>query len=255
MNEKMISIQRRFLFIDLIDNFLEEEFKPKLTKKKLIIHHYSKVPAENFFKEITYHLCLERVESEILESMTKMNRYMLRRAKKEPYEVVVKDHPTDEELNEFQKFYNQFVKIKQTRNINRYRLNRLKRLRDQGVVVFTKLQNTNGEALCYRIYIKDKEMVLNFYTCTAAWIRNRPDLKQQIRFANRYLLWENMMLFKKRGYKIYDYGGITDIEEINKFKEDFGFKGVEAYHGFETDSIFGKILVRLHWRKKIYLFS
>lgn len=251
----MISIKKKLFFIDLIDVFLAEEYNPERSKNRLIVHHYSKVPGDNLFGETTYQLSLEKDEDELLEGMSKMNRYMLRRAKKEPYEVIVKDNPTDGDLMEFQDFYNKFVKTKNTHKVNRYRFNRLKRLRDQGVVVFTKLQNTNAESLCYRIYIIDKDVVLNFYTCSATWMKELPDLKQQIRFANRYLLWENMKLFKKRGFKIYDYGGITDIDEINKFKEDFGFIGIEVYHGFDTESFIGKILVRLHWRKNIYLFS
>ncbi|KGR73999.1 hypothetical protein [Ureibacillus sinduriensis] len=251
----MISIQKKLFFIDLIDVFLAEEYNPKLSKKRLIIHHYSRVPGDNLFGEITYQLSLEKDEAELLEGMSKMNRYMLRRANKEPYEVVVKHNPTDGDLIEFQNFYNKFVQTKNTHKVNRYRLNRLKRLRDKGVVVFTKLQNTNAVALCYRIYIIDSDVVLNVYACSATWIKEQPDLKQQIRFANRYLLWQNMKLFKSRGFKIYDYGGITDINEINKFKEDFGFIGVEVYHGFDTESIIGKILVKLHWRKNIYLFS
>ena len=97
-------------------------------------------------------------------------------------------------------------------------------------------------------------MVLNLYTCTASWIQDRPDLKHQINFANRHLLWENILFFKSKGYKIYDFGGITEVDEINKFKEDFGFLGVETYHGFETKSVIGKILIKLHVKRIIYLF-
>ena len=133
-------------------------------------------------------------------------------------------------------------------------MRRLKVLRNKGVLYFTKLENTDGEALCYQIRLVDKDLVLSLYGCTAVWIQDRPDLKQQIRYANRYLLWENMMYFKKMGYKTYDYGGITKIEGINKFKEDLGFIEVETYHGFVTTSITGKFLKMLHRMKIIYLF-
>lgn len=250
----MISIERRFFFIDLIDVYLEEEYKIQRSKRKLVVHHYSKVPGTKLFEEITYKINLEKDESELLQDMSKTNRYKLRRAEKQPYEYIVKDSPTDNDLKEFQLFYNEFVKIKKTNTINNYRLNRLKHLRNKGVLIFTKLQNTNGEALGYQIHIRDKDLVLNYYTCTAAWIKDRPDLNQQINFANRYLLWKNMLLFKNRGYKIYDFGGITDVHEINKFKEEFGFLRVKTYHGLEAKSFIGKVLIKLHWMKFIYLF-
>ncbi|MEO4053430.1 hypothetical protein [Solibacillus sp. CAU 1738] len=250
----MISVERKLFFMELIDVFLAEEYNPKLTKKNIVVYHYAKVSGGNLFKEITYQINLEKDESELMDGMNKGNRNKLRRAKKEPYVVIIKDNPTDEDLKEFQQFYNKFVKIKKTNKINFIQMRRLKLLRNKGVLIFTKLQNTNGEALCYQIRLIDQDLVLSLYGCTAVWIKNRPDLKQQIRYANRFLLWENIMHFKNRGFKTYDYGGITEVNEINKFKEDFGFIEVETYHGLETESVIGKILIKLHWKKLIYLF-
>lgn len=250
----MISIKRKLFLIDLIEVFLAEEFTTNL-KNKLIIYHYSRVPKKNLFKEITYQINLEKDENELLAGMNKSSRSKLRRAKKEPYRVIVKDHPSDGDLKEFRQFYNKFAKFKKIHKINNFRFTRLKLLRNKGVLVFTKLQNTNGDALCYQIRIIDKGLVLSLYGCTAAWIQDRDDLKQQIRYANRYLLWENLMMFKKRGFKYYDYGGITNISEVNKFKEGFGFERVDTYHGFDTVSLVGKILVKLHRWKNIYLFT
>lgn len=250
----MISVKRKLFFIDLIDVFLAEEYDPKFTKNNLVVYNYSKVPGGNLFNEITYQMDLEKDESEILENMTSGNRHKVRKAKKEPYVVIVKDNPTNKDLKEFQKFNNQFVKIKKKEKLDYLQMRRLKLFRDKGVLVFTKLQNTNGFVLGYQIHLIDKDLVLNLYTCTATWVMNRPDLKKQINLANRHLLWENIVLFKKRGYKIYDFGGITEVGEINKFKEDFGFVKVTTYHGIETKSFIGKVIRKLHRIKIIYLF-
>lgn len=135
--------------------------------------------------------------------MTSGNRHKVRRAKKEPFVFIVKDNPTNKDLKEFQKFNNHFVKIKKKEKLDYLQMRRLKLFRDKGVLVFTKLQNTNGFVLGYQIHLIDKDLVLNLYTCTAAWVKNRPDLKQQVNLSNRHLLWENILLFKKRGYKIW----------------------------------------------------
>lgn len=250
----MISVKRKLFFVDLLDVFLAEEFKPAYTKKNVVVYNYSKVPGGNLFKEITYQLLLEKDENQLLGEMTGGNRRKVNRAKKEPFEIFVNDKPTNKDLKEFQLFYNNFVKIKKVNKINFLQMQRLKLLRNQGVLVYTKLQNNNSETLSYQIHLIDNALVLNLYTCTAAWIHGRPELKQQINFANRHLLWENILYFKSKGYKIYDFGGITEIAEINKFKEDFGFVGVETYHGLETKSILGKLLIKLHVKKIVYLF-
>ena len=242
----LITIKRKIPFIDLVHVFLAEEYEPELSQKNIVVHVYSRNSGNSLQESTTYYVNLEKEENELLQNMSKMNRYMLRRAKKEAYEVIIKDNPTDSDLKEFQQFYNEFVKVKKICNINNFRLNTLRLLRDEKALVFTKLQNTQGEALCYRIYLTDKNLVLNYYTCTAVWVQERPDLKQEIRFANRYLLWENMMLFKQRGFKIYDYGKITAVNEINKFKKDFGFKGAITYHGHETQSLAGKVIIKLN---------
>lgn len=250
----LITVKRKLFFIDLIDIFLAEEFDPKHTKKSVIVYNYSKVPGGNLFKETTYQINLEKDEDELLANMSAGNRRKVRRAKKEPYVVIVKDNPTDLDLKEFQVFNNNFAKIKKYKKLDYLHMRRMKLLRKKGVLIFTKLQNTNGEALCYQIHLIDKDLVLNLYTCTAAWIQDRPDLKHQINYANRHLLWENIIFFKSKGYKIYDFGGITEIDEINKFKEDFGFLEVETYHGFATKSFIGRILLKLHRKRIIDLF-
>lgn len=241
-------------FIELIDIFLADEFTLQPSKNNIVIYHYAKKTSGKLFKESTYQLDLQQDEQQLLQNMTKGNRSKLRRSKKEPYVVIFQHNPTDEELKHFKQFYNAFVKTKKTRRLTSLQMKRLKMLRNKGLLVLTKLQNCNGDILCYQIRLIDGDLVLSLYGCTALWLQERPDLKQQIRYANRYLLWENIRYFKKMGYKTYDYGGGTAIDEINKFKEGFGFNEVTTYHGFETNSVMGMLLKLLHRLKIIYLF-
>lgn len=241
-------------FIELIDIFLADEFTLQPSKNNLVVYHYAKKTSGKLFKESTYQLDLQQDEQQLLENMTKGNRSKLRRSKKEPYVVTFQHNPTDEELKQFQQFYNAFAKTKRTQLLTSLHMKRLKMLRDKGLLVLTKLQNHHDDTLCYQIRLIDGDFVLSLYGCIALWLQERPNLKQPIRYANRYLLWENIMYFKKMGYKTYDYGGATSIDEINKFKEDFGFNEVTTYHGLETNSVMGKFLKLLHRLKIIYLF-
>ncbi|WP_354472094.1 hypothetical protein [Lysinibacillus parviboronicapiens] len=214
-------------------------------RKKLVCYTQTKQPEQKLEGHTTLQIILQQEEDALLADLSKMNRYMLRRAKKEPYQVIVKENPTDLELKEFQQFYNAFAKMKDTNRVRKFHMQTLQLLREKGALVYTKLQNYEGDALCYRLYIVDGDMVLNLYTGTAAWIKDRSDLKQQIRFANRYLLWENIMMFRNRGFARYDFGALTNKEEIKEFKLGFGGQEVDVYFGYLTDSMIGKLFLQL----------
>ncbi|MEY9975776.1 hypothetical protein [Lysinibacillus sp. RC79] len=233
------------MFMNLEHIYFAEERNNASERKNLVCYHQTKRPMQSLQTQKTLQIMLQQDEEILLANLSKMNRYMLRRAKKEPYEVIVKENPSDQELLEFQQFYNAFAKVKNTDRVRKFHLQTLKLLREKGALVYTKLQNDEGEALCYRLYIVDEDIVFNLYTGTAIWIKDRTDLKQQIRFANRYLLWENIMMFRSRGYERYDFGAVTNKEEINEFKLGFGAQEVEVYHGYLTDSILGKLILRL----------
>lgn len=251
----MIRIERKWPLVKLQHLFLADRYEGVKEPGQIVVYAYSKTAGPTLQKSTTYQISLADSEDVMLGRMTKMNRYMLRRAEKEPFVVKVMDNPNDQDLVLFQQFYNEFVKTKEIPPINGFRLRTLKLLRDQGVVVLTKLMNRNGVALCYRLYVIDGPLVLNLYTSTGVWLlAQRPELKQQIRFANRYLLWANMQLFKERGLSVYDYGGTTTIQEINQFKEDFGFDEIATYHGLEATSLIGKCIVQVnHWKNDLLI--
>lgn len=233
------------MFVEMEHIYFAEQCDEVKERKKLVCYTQTKQPEQKLEGHTTLQIILQQEEDELLADLSKMNRYMLRRAKKEPYQVIVKEDPTDLELKEFQQFYNAFAKMKDTNRVRKFHMQTLQLLREKGALVYTKLQNYEGDALCYRLYIVDGDMVLNLYTGTAAWIKDRSDLKQQIRFANRYLLWENIMMFRNRGFARYDFGALTNKEEIKEFKLGFGGQEVDVYFGYLTDSMIGKLFLQL----------
>ena len=233
------------MFVEMEHIYFAEQCDEVKERKKLVCYTQTKQPEQKLEGHTTLQIILQQEEDALLADLSKMNRYMLRRAKKEPYQVIVKEDPTDLELKEFQQFYNAFAKMKDTNRVRKFHMQTLQLLREKGALVYTKLQNNEGDELCYRIYIVDGDMALNLYTGTAAWIKDRPDLKQQIRFANRYLLWENIMMFRNRGFARYDFGALTNKEEIKEFKLGFGGQEVDVYFGYLTDSRIGKLFLQL----------
>lgn len=81
----VISLKRKFLFIDLIDVYLAEECSAKSAEKDVAVYIYSKVPGEKLYKDITYQLDLEKDESELLANITRGNRHKVRRAEKRAF--------------------------------------------------------------------------------------------------------------------------------------------------------------------------
>lgn len=247
--EIILTFKRKVMFMEILYIYFADKRNYVEEQRKIVCYEQARQPEKQLNGQTTLQIDLQQDESVLLEDLSKMNRYMLRRAKREPYEVIVKDNPTNLELKEFQHFYNIFAKMKNTNRIRKYHMRTLELLRDKGALIYTKLQNDQGDALCYRIYIVNGDKVLNVYNGTVTWIKDRPDLKQQIRFANRYLLWENVMMFRSKGYVTYDFGALTHVEEIKKFKLGFGGQEVDVYSGYLTDSTLGSLLLSLRQLK------
>ena len=64
--------------------------------------------------------------------------------------------------------------------------------------------------------------------------------------ANRLLHYTDMLFFKNHGSKIYDWGGISDSEEIRNitdFKSRFGGIEIDTFYVQEAVSLKGKIVL------------
>ncbi|MEG0260499.1 MAG: hypothetical protein RR651_11550 [Lysinibacillus sp.] len=227
--------------------------EPTTTRKplKLVSYTHSLTPSRRLQKEETVHIDLLQDEKSLFSSISKRNQQMLKRAQKEQLQVVLYDNPTCGDLVGFQQYYNRFAKKKGATPIEKYHMQTLEILRDKGAILLSKVQSICGQVLCYRLDIVDGKTAMSRYVATSDSLVMPEELKQPIRFANRYLLWENIRLYKQLGYEIYDMGGLSQIPTINQFKRGFGGQVVEVYSGYIAQSKMSALLLGMRkWTRQ-----
>lgn len=73
--------------------------------------------------------------------------------------------------------------------------------------------------------------------------------------ANKRLHWEDICMFKNQGKKIYDWGGISSLDNpngIDEFKLKFGGSPLTYYNIYKGASLLGKIAITLfRWNNRI----
>lgn len=194
---------------------------------------------------------VDRKEEEIFADIHKNTRYKINRAeKRDPIHYHVTDFPTDDQLQQFVVFFNNFAKHKRIQGAN---LERLKSFRDQHAIVLSYITDNQERILCTHIhYIVDDYSCL-LYSASARFENSQ--IRNLIGRANRYLHWQDIKLAKAKGLKWYNFGGIStdkkDIphQTINQFKMEFGGQLVDVLTRMYGSTVLGKCAVFLYKMK------
>ena len=154
-----------------------------------------------------------------------------------------KTSPTDQDIREFRRFYNRFAKNKKTDKCDAIHEYTMRLLRNSGNLLMTTILDDNQNILCYRVYIVDGKKATALYSASHYRIGENQQRKRSLSIAHRSLKWRNMVYFKEKGFEIYDMGGLSNDENIRKFKFEFGGEVVPVYSGYVTRTIWGKLLL------------
>ncbi|GGA72925.1 hypothetical protein [Ornithinibacillus halotolerans] len=210
-------------------------------KEKGILHSYGK----------TLVIDVHRPEDEIYKEIHKNTRYKINRAsKRDPILYFELTSPTDEEINAFLQFFNEFAAHK---NIPKGNLQRLTGLRDQNALMISYMTDENFNPLCYHAYVLTDTYGSLLHSASARFQNSQE--RNMIGRANRYLHWLDIKSFRRLGLKWFDFGGyFVDAKEegeqhINRFKEEFGGHVVDEEKKFQPISLLGKLIVLLFWLK------
>lgn len=217
---------------------------------KVVGYTHSLVPSRKLVKSETVHIHLTESELSLYLALSESNRKILRRAQKESYQVFIYKEPSEENLRAFQQFYNNFAKRKKLELISKSQMEAITLLKDQGALWLSEIRSICGQTLCYRLDIVHAKKAMSYYAATCHSQMMPDDLQRPVRYANRFLLWHNLLHLKEQGFDLYDMGKLTDDQNVREFKLGFGGQVVNVYSGYITQSKISALLLGVQkWRK------
>ncbi len=217
---------------------------------KVVGYTHSLVPSRKLVKSETVHIHLQEHELSLYLALSEGNRKILRRAQKEFYQVILYKEPSMDNLRAFQQFCNQFAKRKKLEAIGKSQMETLMLLNEQGALLLSEIQSICGQTLCYRLDIVHEKRAMSYYEATSHASAMPSHLKRPIRYANRFLIWHNLLHLKEQGFVLYDMGELTNSHNVRAFKLSFGGQIVHVYSGYITQSKIRALLLGVQkWRK------
>jgi hypothetical protein len=200
-------------------------------------------------KRHTLVIDLEDDEDRLLEQMSKDTRSKIRRAmQKDPLEVAAAPEPSPAHVDEFADFYDRFATTQGVAPVFRPRLHELGR---RGNLVLTAAAGEDGAALVRHAYVAARGRGYMLYSGSLLSESADSGARNLIGRANRYLHWHDIRLFKERGFRLYDFGGL-DIDErspktagIARFKRGFGGEVRPVYSTTSARSVRGAVVRRI----------
>lgn len=157
---------------------------------------------------------LTETEEEIYKSFSENTRYKINRSYREKDKIEVYQNPSNYILN---LLYASLSERQKTKNFRTYDLREIKKLRDifkERTYVFLAY-NTNNQLVVSNFYVGYKEKISYFTGSLNTENKNSRAGYQLINEAFKY--------FKKEGYKIYDFEGLSDERLPKDYQKWFGF--------------------------------
>ena len=237
----MIEIKTRRHGIDFYKIWFAKE---PLKKKGIITYNQSKVQGKDCADFDTLISDITGTPEEIKAAFAKNCRYKVNRAEREDVSIRFFDDEeiTDDEIDKFLAFFKTFWESKDAAFDREAELRRdLRALRDVNALTFA-IAAVKGQDAVYHTYIRDDERGRLLHSASLYRLigDEESDSRNLIGMANRYLHYMDMLHFKDKGLKIYDWGGAgrgEDVINITEFKESFGGTAEKSYDYEEVRGI------------------
>ena len=184
----------------------------------------------------TTQIDLSKTEEDLFKAIHPTFRYDIRTAEKQNFKYISFDQPTNNDCKMLIESYNSFARSKNLKSYNRRWITALKKA---GKLYFTKILLGNI-ILITHVYVFDNETIL-----LSNSFHNPEFTNDRIRSeANKLLHWKDVLLFKSRNFKTYDFGGINPekLPGVSKFKLNFGGEVTERYRYIKTSPLFLKFV-------------
>jgi hypothetical protein len=207
----------------------------------------------------SYVIDLTDSEEGIFRKINKSTRRNINKAiKRDDLRYVERTNPSDADILEFGKLYDQFASEV---GIKKCDVEKLKSIRDQGGLTIASVLNKTDTILCAHAYLIDNRQAYGMYSVLLRSLNEEGVDGQLIGMANKYLDWRNIKKAKGRGCKWYNFGGkIMDPsdkkgEAVNQYKLAFGSSVAYDFRVYSSKSLLGNVFViLLHfyyiWKRK-----
>lgn len=216
--------------------FLTKRHRWFSDKPRSFFHYNTTYHWENFnsflfgYKKIVYHTMiieLDKFDPEsLLNSFSQKHRSKIRKAEGAGVTITVGDT-----IKNFVEFHNKFARV---RNLPELITSDIEDIGMENLLVTKAVYNK--KEIVYMLYLFDEKSkrVLSWYTAYIVWEEMNEETEKVISWTNRYLLYHGMVLFMKKGYKIFDLCGYNNgAEDDLKWKGISNFK--DGFHGIPVD--------------------
>ena len=186
---------------------------------------------------------LEQIRADIYHrTLSEINSFI----SNQDFEHKVIYQPSETDLKQFTRLFNDFAAGKKIRKAEAYRL---KAYRQHGILAISYIKQ-NGNILFINFYRLTKQRAANIHSFAvkdpAQSLNN-----SQLGRAHRALHWLDLLEFKKAGALYYDFCGWYEGSEdaallnVNKFKEQFTKNKLKEYSGVIYKSTLLRLLLKL----------
>ncbi|MCL5970086.1 MAG: peptidoglycan bridge formation glycyltransferase FemA/FemB family protein [Patescibacteria group bacterium] len=215
-NAKNLAKEKGTSFVRISPLIQKDKIEESFFKKRGFIDY----PIPNMDAEVCWVLDIQKPEDEILKSMRKTHRYLIRKALQMDIEIVRTNKMS--EINKFLKLYNELSKAKHfiphkgiKEEFEEFGKD------DEALLFFAKYE---GKILATALIVFAGDMAIYHHGASSSEFKNIP--------ASYLLQWSVIQEAKKRGKKYYNFWGIADSPNHpwhghTLFKTGFGGEKVQ----------------------------
>lgn len=243
----MLVLKKRKLFLKLEEVYYAEDYTSYKTDADILLFYQSVKRYQPCRIKHTLHIDLSKDEDTLFSEIHDHTKRELMRAKKDNLKYIFNENPTMEDMREFSQFYNSFAK---TKGLVEIHPEEYRSLLDVKSFIITQMLDSSGNTCCYHTYIIDMHRARTQHSCSHFRDTQDKAYRALVGRANRLLHWMDILEFKKRGYSIYDFGGLAlkddpVLANIDRFKKGFGGTIVDEYDFYQPRTLIGKLLLAI----------
>ena len=167
-------------------------------------------------------LSLDEPVETIFDNFSTSNKREIKKAEADGVQCFFSD-----DMKTFVEFYNEFAKNKELELLDPKRINEyaVKEWKCSHAVI-------NGQILVVHSYLEDQESGIVRSMQSGSLRLDNNYNPRRIAQANKLLHYHDILYFKERGLKFYDFGGWNDLPGLLEFKQSFGGKPINIFNFF-----------------------